>query len=277
MSVSRPAQPRHFGERRLTLSLGGLLVSEHEHAPLEQLPMHVHEEPYLCLVTAGAYSESTASRVTNAHAGALLGHAPGERHANAFGAAGGRCLNITPTGDWRGNACWEDWFEAPAAISTAVPPAALLRVQRELAIIDAVRPLGVAAALFELLHLARETRAADGPASWLRRVREAIDADPVRGWGLDALARECGVHPSTLARAFRAWTGDSLGAYVRRRRLEFALELIARDAAPLAEIALRAGFTDQAHLTRAVRAAQGVTPRAYKIARRVQGAQDHGQ
>ncbi|TFW20551.1 helix-turn-helix domain-containing protein, partial [Massilia arenosa] len=41
-------------------------------------------------------------------------------------------------------------------------------------------------------------------------------------------ARESGVHPSTLARAFRAWTGDSIGGYVRRLRLELALALIAR-------------------------------------------------
>ncbi|TFW22132.1 hypothetical protein E4L96_08345, partial [Massilia arenosa] len=123
MNATIDSEPRHFGARRLALSLGGLLVSEHEHAPLEQLPLHMHEAPYLCLVTGGDYTESTASRVTHARAGALLGHAAGERHANAFGAAGGRCLNITPTGDWRGDGCWEDWFERPAAISAAVPAA----------------------------------------------------------------------------------------------------------------------------------------------------------
>jgi AraC-like DNA-binding protein len=46
------------------------------------------------------------------------------------------------------------------------------------------------------------------------------------------------------------------------RRLDFARGRL-RDGVPLAELALSAGFADQAHFTRMFRSAYGVTPGRY--------------
>ena len=46
------------------------------------------------------------------------------------------------------------------------------------------------------------------------------------------------------------------------RRLDFAREQIARHR-PLVEVALEAGFADQAHFTRMFKAAFGLTPARY--------------
>lgn len=65
-----------------------------------------------------------------------------------------------------------------------------------------------------------------------------------------------------LARQFRALLGTSPYRYSLMRRLDRARESIDRNQ-PLADVALAAGFADQAHLTRQFKAAYGITPARY--------------
>jgi AraC-like DNA-binding protein len=65
-----------------------------------------------------------------------------------------------------------------------------------------------------------------------------------------------------LARQFRAAYGTSPYRYSLMRRLDFARSRLG-GAMPVAELALVAGFADQAHFTRMFRMAFGVTPGCY--------------
>jgi AraC-like DNA-binding protein len=65
-----------------------------------------------------------------------------------------------------------------------------------------------------------------------------------------------------FARQFHAVYGTSPYRYSVMRRLDVARAWL-RDARPLAEAALEAGFADQAHFTRTFRAAFGMTPGRY--------------
>jgi AraC-like DNA-binding protein len=65
-----------------------------------------------------------------------------------------------------------------------------------------------------------------------------------------------------FARQFHAVYGTSPYRYSVMRRLDVARSWL-RDARPLAETALEAGFADQAHFTRTFRAAFGMTPGRY--------------
>jgi AraC-like DNA-binding protein len=53
-----------------------------------------------------------------------------------------------------------------------------------------------------------------------------------------------------------------------RRRVECAGSLMLAGEAPLSEIALKCGFTDQAHLCKQFRQYTGETPAAWRRARR---------
>jgi AraC-like DNA-binding protein len=65
-----------------------------------------------------------------------------------------------------------------------------------------------------------------------------------------------------FARQFRAVYGTSPYRYSVMRRLDVARSWL-RDARPLAQVAIEAGFADQAHFTRTFRAAFGMTPGRY--------------
>jgi AraC-like DNA-binding protein len=60
--------------------------------------------------------------------------------------------------------------------------------------------------------------------------------------------------------------GTSPYRYLLMRRLDFARQQIARRR-PLGEVALDAGFADQAHFSRMFKAAFGLTPARYRALR----------
>jgi AraC-like DNA-binding protein len=102
--------------------------------------------------------------------------------------------------------------------------------------------------------------------SSLERVRDFLRGQTtmVHSHELESLA---GLSRYELARQFRAVYGTSPYRYSLARRLEVALGYL-RLELPLAQVALAAGFFDQAHFTRQFRDGFGMTPGQY---RRLQG------
>jgi AraC-like DNA-binding protein len=144
------------------------------------------------------------------------------------------------------------------------------RIARELRSPDSATPLEIEGLVLEMFALASrhaqlERRARQAP-SWLARTRELLHASFRGPPPIDELAREAGVHPDYLARAFRTWFGVPVGSYVRRLRLEWAAARLAGTEEPIARIALDAGFADQSHFTRAFKRYAGVTPGEYRRA-----------
>jgi AraC family transcriptional regulator len=93
-----------------------------------------------------------------------------------------------------------------------------------------------------------------------RRLRDRLE----HRWSLEELAREAGISTVRLSRGFRNVFGESVGERLRRRRLEAARELLGVAGSDLAEVAFACGFADQSHLTRAFRAAYGMTPGQFR-------------
>jgi AraC-like DNA-binding protein len=90
-------------------------------------------------------------------------------------------------------------------------------------------------------------------------VKEAIVANPA-GANLRKLADLTGHSPFHVSRIFRRRAGVTLTQFRNRLRVTTAIELVEQGEPDLAEVALRLGFSDQAHMTRVVRAELGVPP-----------------
>jgi AraC-like DNA-binding protein len=118
--------------------------------------------------------------------------------------------------------------------------------------------LQLAAGLLEA-DLGTTPRSLDQAA--LSRGRAFLDSRHaiVRSAELEAVT---GLSRYELARQFRVMYGTSPYRYSLMRRLDFARDQLRRGI-PLVELALSAGFADQAHFTRMFRAAYGVTPGRY--------------
>jgi AraC family transcriptional regulator len=100
-----------------------------------------------------------------------------------------------------------------------------------------------------------------GLAAWQQRralelLRENLDGE----LGLSALAKECQLSVSHFARAFKATFGTTAHRWLTLRRIDRAKELLARSHAPLAVVAMEAGFGDQAAFNKTFRRVVGTTP-----------------
>jgi AraC-like DNA-binding protein len=106
------------------------------------------------------------------------------------------------------------------------------------------------------------------PVRMLRRIEEYIDVHLEKDLSVEALASQFGISPSYFARSFRSSVGLAPHAYVMRRRILHAQELLASTELPLADIALTTGFADQSHFCRRFRAMTGVPPRTFRLQHR---------
>jgi AraC family transcriptional regulator len=71
-----------------------------------------------------------------------------------------------------------------------------------------------------------------------------------------------------FSRAFRLAYGVPPHAYIVRRRVELAAQLMLASRDPLTDIALKCGFHDQAHFSKQFRQLTGETPAAWRRLRR---------
>ena len=96
------------------------------------------------------------------------------------------------------------------------------------------------------------------------RARRLIDRDIARPIDVKALARAAGCTPAHLSRLFRKTYGLPPAAYLLRRRIDKARQLLTDTDLTAAEIGRKLGFHDASHFGRHFRRYAGVNPAAYR-------------
>jgi len=114
--------------------------------------------------------------------------------------------------------------------------------------------------------------AADSRAEYERRmhrVLEAIDQRLDQALDLASLAAVAHFSPYHFHRVFAAWMGETLGDYLRRRRIEQAASrLAAQPRLSVLQAALSVGFGSGEAFTRAFKARFGCAPSAWRAQRK---------
>jgi AraC family transcriptional regulator len=239
-------------------------------AELRFPPGYVQDEfvpdiPYLALVLDGGLEKSFRLRTLQLNTTCALTMPAAAAHAARFGPEGARIVIVKPK-----NGSNHVAGSLDRLVQMRVPGLTWLgwRLAGEQRASDAAAPLAAAGFALELLAAtSRKTgfqRRARRPPAWLRSAEELLRARLGDCIGLGELADAVGVHPTHLARAFRAQYGVSVGEYGRCLRLEWAAAEIAGGDAPLALIATQAGFADQSHFTRLFKHHVGTTPARYR-------------
>jgi AraC family transcriptional regulator len=101
----------------------------------------------------------------------------------------------------------------------------------------------------------------------MHRVLEHIDQHLEAALDLDQLAAVAHFSSFHFHRLFSAWMGETVGEYLRRRRLEIAaMHLVAQPGTRILPVALSVGFGSAEAFTRAFKARFGASPTVWREA-----------
>jgi AraC family transcriptional regulator len=245
-----------------TVRAGAFAIRLARLPPGLRLSPHAHEPATLNVVLDGEYRESIERGALRSHGPATLIAKPsGTVHANQVGSAPVECLVIELGPD--------------AVVGVVVQRSAGIarwggKLRAELVRRDDFSRLAAEGLVLELLgELAPTSPPRPEATTRLTRARDLLHDEP-GPTSLGELARHVGLHPIYLARAFRSRFGCTVGEYARCLRVERARRLLHHPRYALSEVAARAGYSDQSHLTRDFRRAFNHTPAAYRrLARQV--------
>jgi len=102
----------------------------------------------------------------------------------------------------------------------------------------------------------------------IHRVMEHIERHLDQPLDLETLAAVAHFSAFHFHRLFRAWTGETLGDHLRRRRVEKgAMRLLTQPGSGVLEVALAVGFGSGEAFARAFKSRFGVTPSAWRAER----------
>jgi AraC-like DNA-binding protein len=102
---------------------------------------------------------------------------------------------------------------------------------------------------------------------WATELKEIIQdqIDTNLSLSLKEVSQSLHVHPTYLSREFSKYFDDlSFGDYIRKLRIEKAVQLLNDSKHSLAEIAYLTGFSDQSHFNRIFKKYTGKNPSAYR-------------
>lgn len=102
---------------------------------------------------------------------------------------------------------------------------------------------------------------------WVKELKNIIQdqIDMQFTFDLKKISDELTLNPSYLSREFSKYFDDlNFGEYVRKKRIEKAIELMQQSEYSLTEIAYFTGFSDQSHFTRSFKHITGENPSSFR-------------
>ncbi|MEN9569858.1 MAG: hypothetical protein RL172_1089 [Bacteroidota bacterium] len=103
--------------------------------------------------------------------------------------------------------------------------------------------------------------------AWVKDLKAMIQdqIDTQLTFDLKKISTDLAINPSYLSRAFSKYFEDlNFGEYIRKIRIEKAMQLMQNADYSLTEIAYLTGFSDQSHFTRIFKQHTGKNPSAYR-------------
>jgi AraC family transcriptional regulator len=233
-----------------------------------RLAEHAHRSAYFCFVRQGSFTERQGRRAERHDTAACIFRPADDVHANDFPERGAVCVNVEVGPAWLQRMAEIGVGHARFGVRSAVVARIGERLYDELVSPDSLSGLVVDSLAAEIIAAAARARVRSGRRRWLEDARRMIEREFAAPLSLSTIASAVGIHPVHLAREFRASNGCTVGDYLREVRVAFARKHLALTSAPIAEVALAAGFCDQSQLTRTFKLVTGQTPARYRRSKR---------
>ncbi len=244
---------------------GSVRLLETSHEPAQQISWHQHEHACITYVYSGGYHESYRRRDVDCTNHGLLLKPAGIEHKDSYSPKGASSVVMILDRDENNDLL--EFIRDVSYLDHAEAGSLGVRLLQELRHPDECTALVVDGLLRSIIAMAHRLGSVDDRSTqlpWLDRVRDKLHTSHSHQICLQQIARQEGVHPDHLTRAFKRSYGLLPGEYVRQMRLEAVRHTLAKSQESLSSIALECGYADQSHMTRAFHRQYGEPPGRYR-------------
>ena len=261
-----------FGGSRSSMTMlkqNRFVINEMKHQPNSSIANHDHKRASIVCTLRGSFIERVDNRKYECASQSILLEPAGKRHSNRYSRDGAHCLVIEVSSKRLEDSFpSDDVFNRPNYFQELDYFTIVERIRRELEISDCASETAIEGLSLQLLaKLSRQTKMTkeSGTPGWLKESVEFIHAHFNETISLSLVATVVDIHPSHLSRVFHKRYHCSIGAYIRRLRLERAATQLIITQKSLADISMDAGFYDQSHFSSAFKLYKGITPSKYRL------------
>jgi len=254
------------GNTLMSREVAGFVLREIVHQPSVKIPKHSHERAHVGFVLRGVFTEECEGKKLECKPLSVSFLAPGATHSDDF-RSGAHCFVLEIAPEQLERVREHLPLNEPTCVYGGKLGWLTLRLYTEARQKDEASSLAVEGLLLEILaELSRQQAVTSErkPPRWLEQARELIHAQFTEPLTHDHIANAVDIHPVHLASVFRRHYGCTIAEYARRLRIEFACRKISTSNAPLADIALDAGFSDQSHFSKVFKRLAGMTPTEFR-------------
>ncbi len=222
---------------------------------------HSHEDVHLSLILQGGNLESRKKEDTQVFPGKIIAYNEGEVHRNRFTAFPSKNLNLELKNDFfskndvsfnnlnlSGTKNVEAYFE-------------LLKIHNELHMNDSYTLDSIELSLKSLFS---NNHVSSYKPNWLKLLKEIIEDRWNEFISLDELGLILNVHPVTISKYFKKYYKGSLGDYMRKIKVQKALDYLFNTNMSITEIAYACGFSDHSHMIRVFKRYIGYNPKSIR-------------
>lgn len=247
-----------------TYDLGDLSIGLTKYQrPVETGIWHTHERPMISMVLNGANSEYRKSKEIQRIQGSINYYNAHEAHRNVYVKFPSLHISLELEKDFLKE---HNYLESDIelAIQKSVDAQfTFLRMFKDASFGDLQ---SAESAKLSFLSFVANAVNPEGKATsphWMIKIKEILHDRWNENISLDDLSLQANVHPITISKNFRKYFSCTLSEYMRKVKVEHAIELLTSSKYTLTEVAYLCGFADQSHFTRVFTSVTGYLPRAF--------------
>lgn len=245
----------------------GFSLIEAYYQPGLRISNHSHEKANFCIALTGTCTELYRRKLREYKPLSLDYLPPDHVHSLAFGDVPLRCFTVNIDQHILSNLREQSLVLDESAHCQGGPLAWLfMRLYKEFLENDTASVVAIEGLMLEMLAAAsRKTVVIERRTpGWLKEARQLVRARFLEDLRLATVSEAVGVHPVHLCREFRRHYHSTVGDYIRKLRIEHAVQEMLNPDISLGKIASSAGFADQSHFARIFRRFVGMSPAAFR-------------
>lgn len=240
----------------------GVIVSQTQyHEPVYQ-GWHCHEHHHVSLLIKGGNREQRSHKEQEVGPGSLLFYNSGERHKNSHTQHPSKNINIEiPDAFLAKHGLQFHVLEKFPEQQTRIK-FALLKIYRECMIADTLTFATVSGLLLSVFTVPPTRKKVLPP--WLQQLKTLLHDRWNDTLSLQEMSVILGVHPVTISKYFPVYFHCSLGEYIRKIKIDKAMQMLQTSNLPMTSITYACGFFDQSHFIRTFKLVTGFLPRQFQ-------------